>query len=146
MKKCISLLAVFLISGAVALYGKKIYYIISEKPESKTVEFSIYAGSDYSSKLYKKSKARVILTVCKFSGNNQEIVWQEEVDKGSMKNYPSSENALFKKVSVHNVFESKETLAAYYEVIYESKGSKLSYQKGLLLSRGSNENSLDISL
>jgi len=146
MKKCISLVAVFLISGAVALYGKKIYHIIAEKPESKTVEFSIYAGSDYSSKLYKKSKARVILTICKFSGNSQEIVWQEEVDKGSMKNYPSAEDALFKKVSVHNVFESKETLAAYYEVIYESKGSKLSYQKGVLLSRGSNENSLNISL
>ncbi|MGI8637305.1 MAG: hypothetical protein ACR2KZ_18075, partial [Segetibacter sp.] len=127
MKRFICILAVFLISGAATLYGKKIRQIISEKPETKTVSFSVYAGTDYSASLYKKSRAKVILTVCKFSKGTQEIVWQGMVDNGGVKNYPSSLNPLYKEVSVYNVFDSHEKLAAYYEVIYESRGSKLSY-------------------
>lgn len=146
MKKGICILAVFLISGAATLYGKKIRQIISEKPESKTVSFSIFAGTDYSSSLYKRSKAKVILTVCKFRGDKQEIVWQGVVDDRGVKNYPSSFNPLYKEVCIYNVFDRYEKLAAYYQVIYESKGSTFTYVEGIPLTAGSKKDSLLISI
>jgi hypothetical protein len=82
MKKLVAFIAVFFISGAVALYGKKINYLMFEKGTTKTVKFSIYAGSDYSASLYKKSKARVILTVYKYAGDERTVVWEGNVDEG----------------------------------------------------------------
>jgi len=146
MKRFICILAVFLLSGAATLYGKKIRQIISEKPETKTVSFEVYAGTDYSAALYKKSKAKVILTVCKFSEGSPEIVWQGVVDNGGVKNYPSPSDPLYKEVSIYNVFDSHEKLAAYYEVIYESRGSKLSYLQGINLKSGSKEDLVKIAI
>jgi hypothetical protein len=146
MKKGICILAVFLISGAATLYGKKIKQIISEKPENKTISFSIFAGTDYSSSLYKKSRAKVILTVCKFNGDNQEVVWQGVINDRGVKNYPSSVDPLYREVCIYNVFDRYEKLAAYYQVIYDSKGSKLSYVQGIPLAAGSQKDSLKISI
>ena len=73
MKKGISLVAVLVMSSAIALYGKKISFMIYEKPATKTVEFSVFAGSDYSSSLYKKSKASVVLTVYKYAGDSGKL-------------------------------------------------------------------------
>ncbi len=146
MKRFFCILAVFLISGAATLYGKKIKQIIFEKPETKTVSFSVYAGTDYSASLYKKSRAKVVLTVCKFSNGNTEIVWQGVVNNGGVKNYPSSFNPLYKEVCIYNVFDSREKLAAYYEVIYESKGSKISYVQAINLKSGSKEDSVQIAI
>ncbi len=145
MKRCISILAVLLISCFATLYGKKIKYIISEKPTNKTVSFSIFT-TGYSTPVYKKTKAKVTLTVCRFYDGKQEIVWQGVVNKGSVKNYPVRDNSLYKEVCIYNVYDKKETLAAYYEVEYVSKGSKISYVKGIPLSRGSTVDSLNISI
>ncbi|HEX8278468.1 MAG TPA: hypothetical protein VF540_07225, partial [Segetibacter sp.] len=125
MKKLIALITLFFISGAIALYGKKINYLMFEKGKTKTVKFSIYAGSDYSASLYKKSKARVVLTVYRFAGNERTVVWEGSVDEGRIKNYPASSDPLIRKVSIYNVFESQETLVASYKVVYDSKESKL---------------------
>lgn len=146
MKKLIAFVAVFLISGAVALYGKKINYLIFEKGTTKTVKFSIYAGSDYSASLYKKSKARVILTIYKFAGNERTVVWEGSVDERSVKNYPASSSPLIRKVSIHDVFESRETLVASYKVEYDSKESKLMYEDGTILSRGTENDILEIAI
>lgn len=146
MKKGISFLVVFLLSGVMALYGKKISHIIKAKPETKTVRFSVFAGTDYSPSLYKKSKAKVVLTICRFKRDKQEVIWEGTIDEGYVKNYPSSDNLLFREVSVHNVYDSKETVAAYYKVIYDYKGSKISYEDGISLSRGSSLDSMRISI
>lgn len=146
MKKSICILVVFLISGAATLYGKKIGQIILGKPENKTVRFSVYAGTDYSAPLYNRSRAKVILTICRFANNKQQIVWQEVIDNGKNKNYPASSKPLYREVSVYNVFDRTETLAAYYEVIYNTKGSKMSYVQGIPLSQGSKADSLQISI
>jgi hypothetical protein len=146
MKKGISILMVFLFSGAMALYGKKISHIITAKPVTKTIRFLVFTGTDYSSSLYKKSNAKVILTICRFYDDKQQIVWEGVIDKGSIKNYPSSPNSLFREVSVYNIFDRTETLAAYYKVIYDYKGSKMSYEEGLSLSAGSGADSLKISI
>lgn len=146
MKKGIFILVFFLFSGVMALYGKKISHIIAEKPKTKTVRFSVFAGTDYSTFLYKKSKAKVILTICRFNHDKQEVVWEGVIDRGSIKNYPSFANSIFKEVSVHNVYDRNETLAAYYKVIYDYKGSKMSYEEGISLSAGSGADSLKISI
>ena len=146
MKKGIFILVVFLFSGVVVLYGKKIRHIIAEKPETKTVRFEVFAGTDYSTFLYKKSKAKVILSIYKFVDNRQELVWEGEIDKGSVKNYPSLAKPIFKEVSIHNVYDRNETLAAYYKVVYDCKGAKMYYEEGISLSIGSVAESLKISI
>ena len=146
MKKGIFILVVFLFTGVIAMYGKRMRHIIAEKPETKTVRFSVFAGTDYSTFPYKKSKARVILTIYRFIDNKQELVWEGQINKGSVKSYPSDANPLFKEVSVYNVYDRNETLAAYYKVIYDYKGSTVSYEEGLSLSPGSGADSLNISI
>ncbi len=146
MKKSVCILAFLILSGAVGLYGKKISVMMFEKPESKTVRFSVFAGTDYSTSLYKKSKAKVILSIYKYRGNSQQLVWEGMIDQGNIKNYPTSEKPLFREVSVKNVYDRKEKLAAFYTVIYDSKGSKLSYEDGINLSDGNATDSLRISI
>ena len=146
MKKGISLVVVLIMSSAIALYGKRISFLIYEKPATKTVEFSVYAGSDYSSSLYKKSKARVVLTVYKYAAENREIVWEGNIDEGNIKNYPSASKPVIRKVSIHNVLESRETLVAAYRVIYDSRESKLSYEDGVILSKGSTSDTLAVKI
>lgn len=145
MKKVISIFLVLFISGFATLYGKKIRNIISEKPSHKTVAYSIFS-SGYSSPIYKKSKAKVTLTICKFYKGKQEIVWQSVIDKGSVYNYPGATNPLYREVCLYNTYDKKEIVAAYYEVSYYSKGSTMSYVQGIPLSPGNGVDSLKISL
>lgn len=145
MKKGICILAAFLISGAATLYGKKIGQMIFEKPENKKVSFLVFAGTDYSAPRYRKQRAKVVLTIRRFQGDKQEIIWQEVIDR-NINNYPRSSKVLYREVSVHNVFDSKEIVAAYYSVLYISGGSKISYENGISLSSGSKSDSLQISI
>jgi len=146
MKKGICILMFLLLTGVAGLYGKRISHIITSKPDTKTIHFRVFAGTDYSTFLYKKSRAKVVLTVCKFVDDKQEVVWEGVVDKGSTRNYPSSINPLFREVKIHNVYDRNETLAAYYKVIYNYKGSQMFYEKGISLSPGSHTDSLNIAL
>jgi hypothetical protein len=119
--------------------------MIFEKPENKMVSFSVFAGTDYSAPLYRKQKAKVILTIRRFTGGKQEIIWQEVIDKG-LNNYPDSSKVLYREVTVNNILDSKEIVAAYYQVLYSSRGSKISYEHGISLSRGPSSDSLQISI
>jgi len=146
MKKGICVL-MFLLLGCIAgLYGKKISHIIKPKSDTKTVRFLVFAGTDYSTRLYKKSRAKVILTICKFTGDQEEVVWEGVVDEGLIKNYPSRLNSVFKEVAVYNVWDRTQTLAAYYKVIYDYKGSRMSYQEGITLGDGSGTDTLRIAI
>lgn len=146
MKKGILMLVVFLISGAATLYGKKIRQIVFEKPESKTVRFVVFAGTDYSAPIYKKEKAEVALTISRLVDGKEEVVWEEVLDKGSVRNFPKYSNPMYREVCVHNVFDSRETLVAYYKVSYDSKKSKMSYVQGMVLTSGSQLDSLQIKI
>lgn len=146
MKKGILMLAVFIISGAATLYGKKIRHIIFEKPENKTVRFLVFAGTDYSAPIYKKEKAKVSLTISRLRNGKEEVVWQEVLDKGSVRNFPGYSEAMYREVCVHNVFDSRETLVAYYTVSYASRKSKMSYVQGEALPSGSGVDSLQVKI
>jgi hypothetical protein len=145
MRKAICILAVLLVTGVASLYGKKISHLISEKPSNKTVCFSVFA-TDYSAPIFKKSKAKVILTICKFNNGQQEVVWEGVIDETNVKDYPRKSKSLYREVCIHNVYDGKETLAAYYQVIYDVKGSKMSYLDGVSLSKGSHTDSLQVSI
>jgi hypothetical protein len=146
MKKVISILVIFLCSGAMGLYGKKISHLIAEKPETKTVRFSVFAGTDYSKSLYKNSNAQVVLTIYRYSNDKREVVWEGVIDKGSIKNYPVEDNSIVREVSVYNVYERNETIAAIYKVVYDYKGYKMSYEEGIPLTHGSAADSLKIRI
>jgi hypothetical protein len=145
MRKAICILAVLLVTGVASLYGKRISYIISEKPSNKTVRFSVFA-TDYSAPIFKKSKAKVTLTICRFYNGKQEIVWEGVVDEKGVKDYPTRNKPVYREVCIHNIYDQKETLAAYYEVVYDFKGSKMSYVDGISLSKGSGTDSLRVSI
>ncbi|HEX8357936.1 MAG TPA: hypothetical protein VF610_11005 [Segetibacter sp.] len=146
MKKLIAFIVFFLVSGVVALYGKKINYLMFEKGTTKTVKFSVYAGSDYSASLYKRSKAKVLLTIYKFANGERTVVWEGIVDEGPVKNYPVASTPLVREVSIYNVFESQETLVASYKVMYDSKEAKLSYENGIVMSDNLKGDTLAIAI
>jgi len=146
MKKGICILMFLLLGGIAGLYGKKISHIITPKSDTKTVRFLVFAGTDYSTGLYKKSTAKVILTICRFTGDQEEVVWEGVVDEGAIKNYPFRGNSIYKEVAVYNVWDRTQTLAAYYKVIYDWKGSRMSYQEGITLGNGSGTDTLRIAI
>lgn len=135
-----------LIMSAMGLYGKRFSVLIAEKPVARSIEFAVYAGSDYSSPLYKKSSAKVVLSLYRFADNSRELLWEGEVNEGSVKNYPSETDPIIKRVTLYNVFEKRETIVASYKVIYDALESELSYEDGMVLTRGEKENSVAIKI
>jgi hypothetical protein len=129
MKKILFFAAIFLSFAAIALQGKITSVIVPEKLVTKTVEFSMFLANNYTAPIFKKSSAKIVLTVYKLKGNSQEILWQIVVDKGNLKNYPSYEKSLFRKVSIYNIHEQSESVVASYKVIYDTRGSEFSYAK-----------------
>lgn len=145
MKKCL-LLVMVPILFSVALQGNVRNMINPEKPVQKTIQFSIYASSNYKKALYNHSKAKVLLSVWKYHGSSKTPVWQTIVDAGKLKNYPAADNALFREVSVYNVKDRKEVLVAGYKVIYDDKGSTLAYDMGYVVPTGKSTKQLSIRL
>jgi hypothetical protein len=144
MKKSFLLLGPILFS--IALQGNVTDIIKPENPVSKTVRFSVFAANDYTSPTYKQSKAKVLLSIWKYKGSNPELVWSHEIDEGTLRNYPTEESALFREVNINNVLERSERLVAGYKIIYNSKGSELSYDKGYIIPAGKKAKELPVSL
>ena len=144
MKKYILLLGPILFS--IALQGNVTDIIKPEIPVSKTVRFSVYSAIDYSSPLYKQSKAQVLLSLWKYKSGKQELVWTGIIDQGNLKNYPGEENALFREVTIRNVRERSETLVAGYKIVYNSKGSELSYDRGYKVPDGDKTRTIPVAL
>lgn len=144
MKKYFLLLGPILFS--IALQGNVTDIIKPETPVSKTVRFSIFAAIDYTSPLYKQSKAQVLLSVWKYKSGVPQLVWSQTIDEGQLKNYPGEAEALFREVNIANVREKSERLVAGYKIIYNSKGSELSYDKGFLIPSGSKAKELSVAL
>ena len=86
MKRSLLLLGPILFS--IALQGKVTDIIKPEVPVSKTVRFSVFAATDYTSALYHQSKAKVLLSIWKYKGKDQQVMWSEVIDEGKLKNYP----------------------------------------------------------
>ena len=115
-------------------------------PVAKTIRFSIFATTDYDKPLYRESKAQILLSVWKYKRGVPELVWSHTIDQGHLKNYPIEESALFREIVINNVAEKSETLVAGYKIIYNSKGSELSYDKGYLVPVGDKAKELAVAL
>ena len=144
MKKYLLLLIPILFS--IALQGNVTEIIRPEVPVSKTIRFSIFAAIDYTAPSYKHSKAQVLLSIWKYKGGEPELVWSQVIDQGQLRNYPNEESALFREVHINNVREKSEELVAGYKIIYNSKGSELSYDKGYLIPAGNKAKELTVAL
>jgi len=117
---------------------KPIMEEIKSKPVRKTVSFSLHKASDYSSKVYKGSSAKVYVSVEKVRNTTRKIVWDTTLDDKPLAKYPSAKEAFLQKVTIENVIESKEHLEINYLLTYNSQGSIVNIQ-----SRNFNSNGMD---
>lgn len=105
---------------------------IKSKPVNKTLSFSLFKGSSYSSKAYKDCAATVYIAVEKINNSTRTTVWDTTFDARQLKNYPSADSPHNQSVTIRNVMESKEQLEVSYRLIYSSKGSLLQVQSPAL--------------
>lgn len=145
MKKVVLVICAILLSGAATLYGRRVWEFYDKRQE-KTVRFEIFAGTDYSNSIYKRSKAQVELTICRFANAKKELLWESTVNEGTLQNIPTSSKPVYKQVVIHGVHDKSEILAAYYQVRYVTGRSTIEYTHDLRLSPGSSIDSVQISL
>lgn len=135
---------------ALLVLGVVVYRPVKEATQpklvNKNISFAVYKSSDYNSGAYNSTSAQVHITVEKINNKGQHtVVWDRTLDAKYLSQYPSVENALQQKITVHNVNEKKEKLVVYYTLIYNSKGSELQMQDGTVI-RDSNNSKVNISI
>jgi len=109
------------------------------KPVEKSVSFALYKGSNYASDVYNSTSAKVHITIEKVSGSKRTAVWEKTFDAQMLKQYPSMQEAVAQTVKVPNVFDGKEHLEVSYTLTYDSKGSQLQMQSGMVVNGTSND-------
>lgn len=68
---------------------------VKEIPVSKTVEFSVYQGGDYSASVYNGVEAEVRLTISKqLVNNSQVILWDTLMPYQNLRAYPLTQTPL----------------------------------------------------
>jgi hypothetical protein len=144
MNKILAWLPALLVLGAVVY--KPVKEATQPQLVNKNISFSVYKSNDYASGAYSNTSAQVHIVVEKVNNKGQHtIVWNRTLNAKSLSQYPSIENALQQKITVHNVNEKKEKLVVYYTLIYNSKGSELQMQEGTVV-RDSNSSKVNISI
>jgi len=147
MKKHLLWLSVIIAVVILASFQQQVREVISpEKPVTKDINLAVYAGGNYTSKIFDASVAQLQVMVYKVRGNKYSVVWEKTFDTMELNKIPASENALSQQVSIRNVFDKREQLVVVYNLTYNSKGSILKTQNGTYVSRGSNRNKLFISI
>ncbi|HXL58969.1 MAG TPA: hypothetical protein VN958_22055 [Chitinophagaceae bacterium] len=135
---------------AVMVLGTVIYRPVKEATEtklvSKNLSFAVYKSSSYTSGAYDNTSAQVHIIVEKVNiRGTRTIVWDKTLDAKSLSQYPSIENALQQKITIANVNEKKEHLVVYYTLTYNSKGSELLMQEGIVV-KDEKTSRVDISI
>jgi len=133
MKKIKILLPVVAVAAYV-MSGSIKEIITPAKPVEKNISFALYKGSDYNSDVYNSTSATVHITIEKVSSKGRSIVWEKTFDAQTLKQYPSLQQAIAQTVKVPNVFDSKEHLEVSYTLTYNSKGSELQMQNGIMVN------------
>ena len=136
MKK-IKFLTPIIVAAAVAVYtlsGSIKEVVTPAKPVEKNISFALYKGSDYTADVYNSTSATVHITIEKVSSKRRSIVWEKTFDAQTLKQYPSLQQAIAQTVKVPNVFDSKEHLEVSYTLTYDSNGSELQMQNGIMVN------------
>ena len=134
MKKHLLWLSVVVVV-AIAAMSKQVKDVITPaKPVEKSVSFALYKEGSYLSDVYNSTSASVHITIEKVNGKNRKTVWEKTFDAQMLKQYPSLQEAIAQTVKVPNVFDAKEHLEVSYTLTYNSKGSELQMQNGMVVN------------
>ena len=135
MKKC---LLGWIVVFTLPVIGIAAYKTITNSFESKTVDktisLAIYKENNYKAKVYDCTYAEIHIDLEKVSGKNRTPVWDTTFDAKLLKQYPSIEKALTRKITVENLVDKKEHLEINYFIRYNSNGSILQMQSGSVIA------------
>ena len=120
--------------------------VLPEQPINKNIHLAVYADSNYTSKAYEKTAAKVEVTVTKVRGSKSTIVWNKTFDSKQLKDYPATKDAITQQISIPNVFDKKERIVVTYKLTYDSKGSILQMESNEEISRGKQSDNLYIKI
>jgi hypothetical protein len=126
------------------------YKSVKENTETKTVSknisFTVYKSNPYTSGVYNNTSAQVHIIVEKINtGGQHTIVWDKKLDPKCLSQYPSVESPLKQTITIHNVNQKKEYVVVHYTLIYNSEGSELQMQDGIIV-KDNNYGKIDISI
>ena len=121
-------------------------WLAPEKAISKNFNLEVYKSNDYLSAIYNDATAKICITITKVRHDSRIIVWNKTFDAIQLKQYPLFEDALLQKVAINNVFDNKEHLEVFYTICYNSNGAILEIQNGILVSKGTTDSTLTISI
>jgi hypothetical protein len=135
---------------APTILGAVMYKSVKEntatKTVSKNISFNVYKSNPYTSGVYNNTSVQVHIIVEKINtGGQHTIVWDKKLDSKCLSQYPSVENALKQNITIRNVNQKKEYVAVYYTLTYNSKGSELQMQDGIIM-KDNNYGKIDISI
>lgn len=144
MRKVITLIAIAVSVSYFCIQEQS--WFVFEKPIIKNINLEVYKSNDYSSAIYNDATAKVCITITKVSRNSRIIVWNKTFDTLQLKQYPSLSSALSQKIAIKDVLDDSEHLEIVGTVSYYSKGSVLEIRDGVLLSKGTRNGKLIISI
>lgn len=133
MKKHLLWLSVVVVVAIAAMNKQVRDAITPAKPVEKSISFALYKEGNYAAEIYSNTSAKVHITIEKVSGKSRRTVWEKTFDAQSLKQYPSLQEAMAQTVKVPNVFDAKEHLEVSYTLTYNSKGSELQMQNGIVV-------------
>lgn len=139
MKKHLLWLSVVIVV-AIAAMNKQVKEVIAPvKPVEQSVSFAVYKEGNYAAAIYNNTSAKVHVVIEKVSSKDRKTVWEKTFDAQTLKDYPSIQNAIAQTVSVPNVFNSKEHLEVSYTLTYNSNGTELQMQNGVVINNSDNK-------
>lgn len=124
-KKLLWLIFILITSGVVIASYEPVMDKIMEVPISRTISFSLYKGSNYTSQIYKSSSATINITIWKIRNASQDLVWDTTIDAKQLSKYPLFKKAISKTVTIPHIYKSKDHLEINYVLTYNSNGSIL---------------------
>ncbi|MBG9378046.1 hypothetical protein I5907_17540 [Panacibacter sp. DH6] len=125
---------------AIAAMGKQVIALMTPaKPVEKSVSFALYKEGNYAADIYHNTFAGVHIVIEKVNGKSRKKVWDKTFDAQMLQQYPSMQEAIAQTVSISNVFDNKEHLEVSYTLTYNTKGSELQMQSGIVVKGNGND-------
>jgi hypothetical protein len=134
--------SLIVLAGALISPVQKVF--IGRNTVTKSVDFAVYKGNDYSAEAYKNTSAQVHIVVEKVSAKSRITVWDTTIDATELKDFPTAENAKAERITVPGIVDKKEHLEITYLLTYDSRGSQLQMQGGTAVY--DNSGKMDISI
>src|SRR3954470_16860169 len=115
MKKCLlGWITVFALPVIGIAGYKTITHSFEPKTVDKTVSVTIYKENNYKAKVYDCTYAEIHIALEKVNGKNRTPVWDTTFDTKLLRQYPSIEKALSRKITVENLVDKKDHLEINY--------------------------------